>query len=303
MAGYGKDWAALTDNYLSHLRFERNLSKNTIESYMRDVGQFREFVEHEYDILPAEVRRKHIESYLASVYDQGMEASSQARRLSGIKSFFKFLQISEITTVSPTEFIDTPRIGRKLPEILSVAEIDAMIATIDLSAPNGHRNKAMLETMYSCGLRVSELIGLRLGDLFFDEGFIRVTGKGDKQRLVPVSAEAAKNIGLWLEQRRTMTVDSRCADIVFLSRRGKKLSRVYVFTVIRDAAQLAGINKTVSPHSLRHSFATHLLAGGASIRQIQDLLGHESILTTEIYTHLDRTRLRESIEKHHPLGR
>lgn len=302
MAGYGKDWPTLTENYRTYLRFERNLSKNTIESYIRDVEQFRNFVEREYGILPAEVGSTHIEAYMSDVYDRGMAAASQARQLSGIRSFYTFLQIADVTESSPMEFVDAPKIGRKLPDVLSVDEIDAMIGTIDLSAEQGHRNKAMLETLYSCGLRVSELTSLRLGDLFFDDGFVRVVGKGNKQRLVPVSGEARKNIELWLGQRRLMSVDARSADIVFLNRRGHKLSRVYVFNVIKEAARMAGITKQVSPHTFRHSFATHLLEGGAGIRQVQEMLGHESILTTEIYTHLDRTHLRKSVEKHHPLG-
>lgn len=302
MTGYGKDWATLTENYRTYLLFERKLSKNTVAAYVRDVGQFRVFIEREYDILPAEVDNTHVEAYMSDVYDRGMEASSQARQLSGLKSFFTFLQIAEVTDASPTEFVDAPKTGRKLPDVLSVDEIDAIIATVDLSSEYGHRNKAMLETLYSCGLRVSELTSLRLGDLFFDDGFIRVTGKGSKQRLVPVSDEARKNIELWLEQRRMMGVDPKSADIVFLNRRGGRLSRVSVFNIIKEAAGAAGISKQVSPHTFRHSFATHLLEGGASIRQVQEMLGHESILTTEIYTHLDRTHLRRSVEKHHPLG-
>lgn len=301
MAGYGKDWATLYENYRTYLRFERNLSRNTIESYMRDVGQLREFIEINYDILPSEVEQSHIEAFMAEVYDHGMKASSQARMLSGIKSFYTFLQIAEVTDHSPTEFVDSPRTGRTLPDVLSVAEIDAILSTIDLSSEQGHRNRAMLETLYSCGLRVSELISLRLGDLFFDDGIIRVTGKGNKQRLVPLSGEARKNIELWLEQRRLMKVDPSSAEIVFLNRNGRKLTRVMVFTIIKRATADAGITKQVSPHTFRHSFATHLLEGGASIRQVQEMLGHESILTTEIYTHLDRTHLRESVEKHHPL--
>lgn len=302
MSGYGKDWASLIENYRTYLRFERNLSRNTVESYMRDVGQFRDFVEREWNILPSEVDGSHIEAYMADVYDRGMEPSSQARQLSGIRSFYTFLQITDVVESSPLEFVDAPRIGRKLPDVLSVGEIDAILGTIDLSSEQGHRNRAMLETLYSCGLRVSELISLRLGDLFFDDGFVRVVGKGNKQRLVPVSAEAQKNIELWLGQRRQMDVDAKSADIVFLNRRGRKLSRIYVFKIIKEAAELAGITKQVSPHTFRHSFATHLLEGGASIRQVQEMLGHESILTTEIYTHLDRTALRKSVEKHHPLG-
>lgn len=301
MAGYGTDWETLSTNYKSWLRFERNLSKNTIEAYMRDVGQLRGFVEREYGIVASQVDSAHIEAYMSEVYDRGMEASSQARLLSGIKSFYTFLQIAEVTQSSPTEFIDNPRIGRKLPDVLIVAEIDAIIATIDLGSEQGHRNKAMLETLYSCGLRVSELISLRLGDLFFDDGFIRVTGKGNKQRLVPVSGEAQRNIELWLEQRRLMKPDAKSGDILFLNRNGRKLTRVMIFTIVKRAAQAAGIGKQVSPHTFRHSFATHLLEGGASIRQVQEMLGHESIITTEIYTHLDRTHLRRSVEKHHPL--
>lgn len=300
--GYGKDWDTLQEKYRTFMRFERNLSTNTIEAYMRDVGQFRSFVERHYDILPGEVDSTHIEAFMSEVYDRGIKAASQARMLSGIKSFYTFLQIAEITDHSPTEFIDTPRLGRKLPEVLTVEEVDATIATIDLSTPQGHRNKAMLETLYSCGLRVSELVSLRLGDLFFDDGFIRVTGKGNKQRLVPLSEAARRNIEIWLEQRSHMKIEPRCSDVVFLNRNGRKLTRVMIFTIIKQAAQAAGITKHVSPHSFRHSFATHLLEGGASIRQVQELLGHESILTTEIYTHLDRSHLRESVEKHHPLG-
>lgn len=303
MSGYSTDWDTLSEKFHLWLRFEKNLSANTIESYLHDLTMLREYVEHEgKGLLPIEVEEHHIEGLMSEVYEKRMEATSQARILSGLKSFFKFLQIAGIRETSPVEFIDTPRTGRKLPDTLSVGEIDAVIGSIDLSHPQGHRNKAMLETLYSCGLRVSELISLRLSDLFFDDGFIRVIGKGNKQRLVPLSDTARHNITLWLEQRRTMTPDPKSADIVFLNRNGRKLSRVMVFTIIKRAAEQAGIGKDVSPHTFRHSFATHLLEGGASIRQVQELLGHESILTTEIYTHLDRTHLRESVKKHHPLG-
>lgn len=295
-------WETLAREYISYLRFEKNLAANTVESYSRDLEQFREFVCANYGVSPVQAGTEHIEGFMMSVFDRGMEAASQARMLSGVKSFFVFLQIAGHIESLPTEFVDTPKTGRKLPDVLSVVEIDTILDTIDLGAPQGHRNKAMLETLYSCGLRVSELVSLRLGDLFFEDGFIRVTGKGNKQRLVPVSGAARRNIELYLEQRRLMKVDPKSADIVFLNRNGRKLSRVMIFTIIRNAAETAGIAKKISPHTFRHSFATHLLEGGASIRQVQEMLGHESILTTEIYTHLDRSHLRRSMEKHHPLG-
>lgn len=302
MDSYARDWDTLTSRYAKYIRFERNLSDNTAEGYLGDVAKFREFIGREYGILAHEVEARHIEAFMADIYDHRLKASTQARMLSGLKSFYDFLLVSDVIEKTPAEFIDAPRTGRKLPDVLSVAEIDAIISSIDLSHPQGHRNKAMLETLYSCGLRVSELTGLRLGDLFFNDGFIRVVGKGDKQRLVPVSDTARHNIELWLRQRSEMTVDPKSADIVFLNRRGRKLTREMIFTIVRNATRQAGIEKEVSPHSFRHSFATHLIQGGAGIRQVQEMLGHESILTTEVYTHLDRTHLRKTMEEHHPLG-
>ncbi len=296
------DWDSSIAHFRTHLQFERKMSRHTVDAYLRDVGQFRDFVD---GVAPTEVTNEHIEAWMSTIYDRRMEASSQARKLSGLRSFFRFVQAigsSDGIETSPTDFVDTPKIGRRLPDVLTVGEIDAMLATIDLSTDQGHRNRAMLETLYSCGLRVSEVVDLQLGDLFFDEGFVRVTGKGSKQRLVPISGEAQHQIELWLAQRRHMEVDARSADTVFLNKRGRKLSRVMIFNIIKEAAIAAGIAKHVSPHTLRHSFATHLLEGGASIRQVQQMLGHESILTTEIYTHLDRSALKESLEKHHPLG-
>lgn len=302
MPGYATDWETLSEKYISWLRFEKNLSANTVESYTHDLELLRHYMNSCGSLLPSEVESAHIEGLMSEVYDKGLDTASQARLLSGLKSFFNFLKLEGVVETSPVEFVDAPKKGRKLPDVLSVQEIDAIISSIDLSSPQGHRNKAMIETMYSCGLRVSELISLKLGDLFLDEGFIRVTGKGDKQRLVPLSATARKNIEIWLEQRRHMKPDPKSADIVFLNRNGRKLTRAMIFTIVKNGAEAAGIRKEVSPHTFRHSFATHLLEGGASIRQVQELLGHESILTTEIYTHLDRTHLRETIEKHHPLG-
>ncbi len=302
MSGYAADWETLSQKFASWLKFEKNLSANTVESYAHDLGLLREYMSRQGDLLPAEVDPEHIEGLMSEIYDKKLEAASQARILSGLKSFFTFLQICGIRETSPVEFVDAPKTGRKLPDVLSVEEIDAIIGSIDLSSPQGHRNKAILETLYGCGLRVSELISLRLGDLFFDDGFVRVVGKGDKQRIVPINDTARRNIELWLGQRRLMRPDPKSADIVFLNRNGRKLTRAMIFHIIKLAAEAAGIHKEVSPHTFRHSFATHLLEGGASIRQVQELLGHESIVTTEIYTHLEHTHLRESIEKHHPLG-
>ncbi len=303
MAGYAEDWETLTQKFISWLQFEKNLSANTVESYTHDLGLLREYMSRQAgELLPAEVEPQHIEGLMSEIYDKGIRATSQARIVSGLNSFFTFLKIAGVCDTSPVEFIDMPKTGRKLPDVLSVDEIDAIIGAIDLSLPQGHRNKAMLETLYSCGLRVSELISLKLGDMFLDDGVIRVTGKGNKQRFVPINDTLRRNIEIWLEQRRLMSPDQKSADIVFLNRNGRKLTRVMIFTIIKRATEAAGIRKDVSPHTFRHSFATHLLEGGASIRQVQELLGHESILTTEIYTHLDRTHLRESIEKYHPLG-
>ena len=236
-----------------------------------------------------------IERYLGRLFEQGREKSSQARALSGIRSFFNFLLLTDEIEASPAELITAPKFGRHLPDVLTTDEIDRILAAIDTSTVKGLRDSAMLELLYSCGLRVSELVSLRLGDLFFGEGYIRVTGKGDKQRLVPINDIARDKIRFYLEERRT---DSRSEDILFLNNRGTQLTRVMVFTLLREAARRAGIEKKISPHTFRHSFATHLLEGGAGIRQVQELLGHESILTTEIYTHLDSEHLRRTVEEH-----
>jgi len=236
-----------------------------------------------------------IERYIAWLYSRGREKTSQARNLSTIKSFYNFLLLTDRLDTSPAEFISTPKISRQLPDILSVAEIDRLVLAAASVGGNGRRNSAMLEVLYSCGLRVSELTALRLSDLFFGEGYIRVIGKGDKQRLVPISTVARDRIQLYLEERDPARSSE---EVVFLNNRGKRLSRIMVFTIIKEAARLSGIEKTISPHTLRHSFATHLLEGGANIRQVQELLGHESILTTEIYTHLDEAHLRQTVEDH-----
>lgn len=297
-------WENELKDYTYYIKLEKKLSDNTVEAYLRDLSQMASYMQSEFSIgNPEQIREQHVESFLAYLFDRGAGKATQARILSGIKSFFNYLLLNDRIENLPTEFIDAPKIGRKLPDVLTVQEIGAILGSFDLSAPFGHRNKAIVETLYSCGLRVSELVALRISDLFFEDGFIRVTGKGDKQRLVPVSREAVRLIGLYLEQRRTMPVDSRYADTLFLNNKGRALTRVMIFHIIREAARSAGIAKTISPHTFRHSFATHLLEGGAGIRQVQQMLGHESILTTEIYTHLNRESLRENVEQHHPLGK
>jgi integrase/recombinase XerD len=295
MAEYTKKWTEISRGYRTHMRLEKHLSDNTIESYMRDLAQFAHYILRMYDVPPKKVEPEMIRNYMSRLYEQGREKSSQARALSSIKSFFNYLLLEEIIESSPAELIEAPKASRPLPDTLSVEEIDRLIGSIDNSTVKGLRDQAILEVLYSCGLRVSELCELRMGDLFFGEGYIRVIGKGDKQRLVPVSGMARDRIQLYMERRKE---ERRKEEILFLNNRGKKLTRVMIFTIIKQAAQRAGINKKISPHTFRHSFATHLLEGGANIRQVQELLGHENILTTEIYTHLDNTHLRQTLEKH-----
>lgn len=295
-------WEKELQEYIYYIRLEKKLSDNTVEAYIRDLKQMAEYLEHEFSIRPQQAEERHIEAFLAHLYDKGVKKTTQARILSGIKSFYYYLLINDRIENLPTEFIDPPKTGRKLPDVLSVAEIESIIHTFDSDTRFGIRNKAMVETLYSCGLRVSELITLRLSDLFFNDGFIRVIGKGDKQRLVPISETARHRIEEYLLQRQSMQTDARDADTVFLNNKGRGLTRVMIFHIIKKAALAAGITKTISPHTFRHSFATHLLEGGASIRQVQEMLGHESILTTEIYTHLDSEKLRENVDLHHPLS-
>ena len=299
MAENSRRWAEISRRYRTYIKLEKRLSANTVESYMRDLEQFAHFVLRMWDVPPRKVESQMIERYMAWLYDRGCEKSSQARALSGLKSFFNYLLLTDAIESSPLEFIEMPKFSRRLPDVLSTAEIDRILAAIDRTTPKGVRDDAMLELLYSCGLRVSELISLRLCDLFFGEGYIRVIGKGDKQRLVPISAAARDRIQLYLEKRRSARTGE---EVVFLNNRGKQLTRVMIFTILKEAARRAGITKRISPHTFRHSFATHLLEGGASIRQVQEMLGDESILTTEIYTHLDRESLRGSIEHHHPLS-
>lgn len=286
-------WSSFIKAFTTYIRLERGLSPNTIESYIRDVGFFGSYVVEQFDTPPYEVEQHHIESYLSELYDIGMQGSSSARTLSSIKSFFEYLIVEGEIDRSPAELVTTPQSTRHLPDVLTLDDIDRIIEVIDPSSTKGLRDRAIIEILYSCGLRVSEVTTLRLSDLFFDEGYIRVVGKGDKQRLVPLSRVARERIERYLEVRGG---DGSSVDTLFLNNRGRGLTRVMVFTFVRRYAALAAITATISPHTFRHSFATHLLEGGASIRQVQEMLGHKSITTTEIYTHVSREYLRETLE-------
>ena len=296
------NWSAELNGYKAYLQLEKSLSDNSIEAYLHDVEKLMQFLEHKkLKLAPAKISGGHIEEFLAWIGEIGIGAASQSRIISGLRSFYSFLLMENIVSSDPTELISNPRIPRILPDTLSVEEIDAIIAAIDLSKPAGTRNKAMLETLYSCGLRVSELVNLKLSNLYEDEGFIKVIGKGDKERLVPSSANAFKYINIYRETvRNRRNIKVAAEDIVFLNRSGDKLSRVMVFSLVKQLADRAGIKKNISPHTFRHSFATHLVEGGADLRAVQEMLGHESITTTEIYTHLDRRYLKETILKYHP---
>ena len=281
---------------------EKSLSANSIEAYARDIGKFVGFLEmQEYEVSPSGVTLQHLTEFLAWINKSGLNSRSQARLISGMKSFYKYLLLEDVIETDPTSLLETPRIGRKLPEVLSIEEIESILAEIDLSKPHGRRNRAMLEVLYGCGLRVSELVGLRLSHVYFDQGFVRITGKGNKERLVPIGRTAIREIRNYLPDRNSLArIEKEHEDSLFLNRRGKRLSRVMVFSMIKDLAAGAGIKKNISPHTFRHSFATHLIDGGADLRAVQEMLGHESILTTEIYTHLDRQYLRDAIIQFHP---
>lgn len=301
MAQYSEKWNKTVQAYKTYIRLEKNLAENTVEAYIRDIMLFENFVLRMYDVPPTKVEQYMIERFLVHLFEREHTKSSQARELSGIKSFFNYLLLTDKIENSPAEFIATPKSSRHLPDVLSVSEVERLIESIDVQTDKGLRDRAMLELMYSCGLRVSELISLKISDLFFGEGYIRVNGKGDRQRLVPVGRTAQEYVMVYLdsrlEQLKELSNAVRGEQCLFLSNRKTKLSRVMVFNIIRKAAEDAGIDKNVSPHTLRHSFATHLLAGGASIRHVQDMLGHQNITTTEIYTHLDPEHLRDAIDK------
>lgn len=290
---------ALLNKYVTYLKIEKSLSLNTVEAYLRDLQKLVDYVAFEkLDIL--HVTYEDLEHFLAQLWDIGADARSVARIISGIRSFFGFLLMDEYIQEDPAELLESPKIGVRLPEVLSVDEIDHILETIDVSAREGQRNRAMLEVLYSCGLRVSELVSLRISDIYPDEEFIRVEGKGSKQRLVPISQKALHEIRNYMEYRGELVVQKGSEDILFLNRRGAKMTRVMVFYIVKKQAELAGIRKVISPHTFRHSFATHLLEGGANLRAIQEMLGHEKITTTEIYTHINREFLRKEILEHHP---
>ncbi|MDR1504390.1 MAG: site-specific tyrosine recombinase XerD [Prevotella sp.] len=285
--------------YRNYLLLEKSLSPNSIDAYMTDLDKLSGFLENE-GLKAEEVKLDDLQQFIAQLYDLGINARSVARIISGIKSFYNFLVLDGYMQADPTELLETPKIGLKLPTVLSLDEIEKLMSVIDLSTKEGQRNRAILEVLYSCGLRISELTNLKFSDLFFDEGFIKVEGKGSKQRLVPISHTAINEIEKYLYYRREMDIKKGSEDILFLSKRGTAISRIMVFHFIKQYADQAGIKKTISPHTFRHSFATHLLEGGANIRAIQLMLGHEKITTTEIYTHMDREYLRQEIIEHHP---
>jgi integrase/recombinase XerD len=294
------EWRQSFRNFETYLRLEKSLSENSVEAYLNDVEKLeRHFKETGRDIRPAEVTYLDLKAFLSWYGTDNQNARTQSRTLSGIRAFYKYLLIEGEIDENPATLIESPKIGLKLPEVLSVSEIDSMIAQIDLSKQEGHRNKAIIETLYGCGLRVSELVNLRLTDIHYGEEFVVVTGKGNKQRLVPVSGKALKEIDIYKHYRNQLPA-IHDQNILFLNRRGSRLTRAMIFTMIKDLAAKAGIRKNISPHTFRHSFATHMIEAGADLRAVQEMLGHESILTTEIYTHIDRSFLRDTLIMFHP---
>jgi integrase/recombinase XerD len=296
------NWENLIKQFRSYLKLELSLSENSNMAYIRDISSFWFFLElKKIDALPGQITEKQIAEYLNYINEIGLAATTQSRMLSGIKSFFNFLVLDNYIKINPADLFESPKIGRKLPDTLEYLEIEKILEAIDLSTPEGQRNRAILEVLYSCGLRVSELVNLKYSELYFEEGFIQVHGKGNKSRLVPIGADAQKFTKLYFEQvRNHIEPQKNAMDIVFLNRRGGKLTRVMIFLIIKALAQKIGLNKKISPHTFRHSFATHLIEGGADLRAVQEMLGHESITTTEIYTHLDRAYLSQVITDFHP---
>ncbi|MBM3452699.1 MAG: site-specific tyrosine recombinase XerD [Bacteroidetes bacterium] len=293
-------WNSYIKDFVSYLKIERGLADNSILAYQNDIQKLADYsVPRKKTVI--NLTYNDLKDFITVLYNMGLSARSQARIISGLKQFFNFLLLENEIKDDPSELLELPKIGRKLPEFLSIEEVDLMIDSIDLSKNEGHRNRAILETLYSCGIRVSELVNLRFSDLFFEEGFIRVIGKGNKERLVPVSPSVEKEIGIYNDFiRRHQSIQPGNENVVFLNRRGAKLTRVMIFTIIKDLAEVAGITKNISPHTFRHSFATHMIEGGANLRAVQEMLGHESITTTEIYTHLDQRFLRDAIISFHP---
>ena len=299
---FARMWQPYKKGFKAYLQLERSLSDNSVEAYLHDVEMLTEYLQAKQDLKnPGELQLKDLQHFVQWVAELGMTPGSQARIISGLRAFYKYCLMEQISIHNPTELLEAPKLKRALPEVLTFEEIELMIAAIDLSKPEGGRNKAILETMYSCGLRVSELVNLRISCLYLDVGFIRVVGKGDKERLVPVGTDAAKYMQLYRQTMRVHVQPQKGEeDILFLNKFGKRLSRIMIFYIIKALAQQAGITKNISPHTFRHSFATHLVEGGADLRAVQEMLGHESITTTEIYTHLDREYLRETLQRFHP---
>jgi integrase/recombinase XerD len=295
-------WEPYKKGFKAFLQLERSLSDNSVEAYLRDIEKLTQFLHEKHQASsPANITLTDLQQFIRWVSELGMTPTSQARIISGIRSFYKYCLIENIVTKDPTALLEAPKLKRALPDVLTFEEIEAIIGQIDLSKPEGGRNKAILETMYSCGLRVSEVVNLKISGLYLDVGFIRVTGKGDKERLVPIGQSAIKYITIYRRDIRVhMPVKKGQEDYLFLNRRGAKLTRVMIFLVLKDLVKKAGITKNISPHTFRHSFATHLVEGGADLRAVQEMLGHESITTTEIYTHLDREFLRDTLQQFHP---
>ncbi|MDN4164286.1 site-specific tyrosine recombinase XerD [Cytophagales bacterium LB-30] len=295
-------WSNYIKQFSQYLRLERSLSDNSVEAYVHDVLKLSAFVEMKYgNLAPQKVQTAHVQAFIEYINELGLAAQSQARILSGLKAFFKFLMVEELTDRDPCQLIEGPKLGRKLPDTLDLDEIERMLNAFDLSTPEGFRNRAMLEVLYSSGLRVSELVDLRRSNVYRDIGFLRIIGKGKKERLAPIGREAMKYLTMYENEVRVhVPVKPGHENYVFLNRRGAKLTRVMIFTIIKQIALTAGIRKSISPHTFRHSFATHLIEGGADLRAVQEMLGHESITTTEIYTHLDRDYLRQVIQEFHP---
>jgi len=296
-------WPAAIHAFRAYMLLERSLSTNTIEAYLNDVQRFVQYLDMvKPELGPLGVGQTEVEQFIFWVNGLGLEGSSQARLISGLRAFYKFLMVEDLIDDDPTEMLESPRLRRKIPEVLSYREIQSMLDVIDLSQPNGPRNRAIIEVLYACGLRVSELVNMRMTNLFLDIGFVKVLGKNDKERLVPIGPEAVKYLRIYLENVRTLAPKIKKDDenIAFLNRRGGRLSRVMVFLIVKELAEMAGVKKNISPHTFRHSFATHLVEGGADLKAVQDMLGHESIITTEIYTHLDSEYLKETIYMFHP---
>ena len=296
-------WTGYKKSFKAYLQLEKGLSKTTLEAYLDDVNKLTQFVDfHQLNLSPQEFTLKYLREFIGWLHELGLSAFSQARIISGIKAFFEFLLNEEIIKASPAELLEAPRLARNLPDVLSGQEIDKILDFIDLSIPFGHRNRAIVETLYSCGLRVSELVNLKLTDIYPQEKFIRVTGKGDKERLVPIGKIALKQIANYTKERAQSKIDTGSKNILFLNNRGKAISRVMVFLIVKKLVKEAGIKKSISPHTFRHSFATVLIENGADLRAVQAMLGHASITTTEIYTHLDRKYLHQIVNKYHPRG-